>query len=187
MSAPAEDGRLRLELMGRLAGGLAHDVNNLLMIFLGNAEMLEDLARRPSGIEPARLAAIARTIGTTADRATILTRSLLALARRRPGPAERLQLHAPLAELVLLLNRAFGGRVTVALDLGAPEAEADLYALENAVIAAALDLGAGMAHGGRMVIGTRLAAAAGTGRRLVATLGGPGGAVAVELGAAPAA
>lgn len=68
----------RLESLGQLAGGVAHDFNNLLLVILGHAELIDDQLRTrnldSSGLSP---------IFAAAQRATELTRQLLAFGRRQ--------------------------------------------------------------------------------------------------------
>jgi signal transduction histidine kinase len=98
----------QLEALGRLAGGVAHDVNNVLTVILGFAESAHDMM--PDG--SAARDDIAEVI-SAASRAASLTRQLLAFARRQPSeatvfdPAERLE------ESSLMLHRLIDGRVAL--------------------------------------------------------------------------
>ena len=68
----------RLEAVGQLTGGIAHDFNNLLTVVLGNAELLaEQAADRPLDRQ------LAETIAAAAQRGAVLTRQLLAFARKQ--------------------------------------------------------------------------------------------------------
>jgi signal transduction histidine kinase/CheY-like chemotaxis protein len=88
----------RLEALGRLAGGVAHDLNNLLTIILGNA----DLARA-DGVPPDE-----ETLGEIRDaaqRAATLTRRLLVFGRRQMWTASRIDVGATVAAFEPLLRR----------------------------------------------------------------------------------
>lgn len=69
----------KIQSIGELTGGVAHDFNNLLTVITGTIDTLaEGVADRP------QLAAIARMIGSAAERGTKLTSNLLAFARKQP-------------------------------------------------------------------------------------------------------
>ena len=72
----------RLDAIGRLAGGVAHDFNNVLMTIMGHAEMLERRLGR-AGVSSDELVEIKRAC----DRAALLTRQLLAFGRRQAREA----------------------------------------------------------------------------------------------------
>ncbi|PWG65779.1 hypothetical protein DEM34_00500 [Spiribacter halobius] len=102
----------RLEALGQLTGGVAHDFNNLLTVICGNAEILQrgDI---PSD-ETSRLLANLRTAG---ERATRLTRHLLAFARQQPLAPERLDLCRHLEGQRELLQQSVTEAVTLELCL----------------------------------------------------------------------
>ncbi|WP_275428390.1 histidine kinase dimerization/phospho-acceptor domain-containing protein, partial [Enterobacter cloacae] len=69
----------KLEAIGRLAGGVAHDFNNILTVITGTIEILADaVAKQP------QLAAITKMIDEAAGRGAELTQHLLAFARKQP-------------------------------------------------------------------------------------------------------
>jgi PAS domain S-box-containing protein len=99
----------KLESIGRLAGGVAHDFNNMLEVILGHAELaLEQL----DGAHPLRadLDAIRVAAGRSAD----LTRQLLAFARRQMVTPRVIDLNATVADTLRLLQRLIG--VDIVLD-----------------------------------------------------------------------
>lgn len=102
----------QLEALGRLAGGIAHDVNNVLTVVMGFAESALDTVPDDA---PAR-EDIAEVISAAA-RAASLTGQLLAFARRQPSepmvfdPAERLE------DSSLMLHRLIDGRVVLEYDV----------------------------------------------------------------------
>jgi signal transduction histidine kinase len=77
--------RQRLESIGPLAGGIAHDVNNMLFAIRGHAELLtQDLASMArAGLEPDRMLESVNAINQAAEGATALTAQLLALGRQQ--------------------------------------------------------------------------------------------------------
>ncbi|MFO0762384.1 MAG: ATP-binding protein [Byssovorax sp.] len=90
----------KMESIGMLAGGLAHDLNNLLMIVLLGADRL---GKSPLA-EPQR--ADLDAIASSARRGAALTRQLLDISRPRPDKIEVVDLRHRLADLVALLRRA---------------------------------------------------------------------------------
>ena len=92
----------RLEAVGRLAGGVAHDFNNMLSVILGYAEQLA--ADHPEGDLHADVLEIERA----ARRSAALVRQLLAFARRQPIDPRPLDLSAAVADLLKMLRRLLG-------------------------------------------------------------------------------
>ncbi len=101
----------RLEAIGRLAGGIAHDYNNLLMIVSGHADLLAAHA------DPA-VARSAAAIHDAARRATTVTKQLLAFGRREVLRAQSVDLNAVAVTVQADIRRTFGRRVHVELSLG---------------------------------------------------------------------
>lgn len=101
----------KMEAVGRLTGGVAHDFNNILQVILGYVDVLE------TRVDPAdRLSMRAvEAIGAAAARGATLTQHLLAFARRQELRDRLLNLHTLVVGLETLLQRKLGD--TVALDL----------------------------------------------------------------------
>ncbi len=97
----------RMEAVGTLAAGLAHDMNNIIAGILGIAEIAADDTQEP-GVR-ADLQAIARE----ATRAAELTRGLLAFSRRGQYRKGIVELDTVIAEVEPLLSRMFASRVTL--------------------------------------------------------------------------
>jgi len=93
----------RLESVGRLAGGVAHDFNNMLQSILGNTEMALDRCEGEGELRE-RL----REIESAAQHAARLTGQLLAFARRQSSRPEVLDLNGCVAETLGMLNRLMG-------------------------------------------------------------------------------
>jgi PAS domain S-box-containing protein len=104
----------KMEVVGQLAGGVAHDFNNILTAMTLNLQMLDLDPQLPAAIRP-QLA----DLQTMAQRAAKLTEQLLLFARRRPMKTEPLELNSGLASVLKLLRRLLGEHVAVNLSLSA--------------------------------------------------------------------
>ncbi len=99
----------KMESIGRLAGGVAHDFNNMLSIILGNTEMiLEDLD--PTNPVIGNLLEIQKA----AERSTELTRQLLAFARKQTIAPEVLDLNEIIEGMLKMLQRLIGENIDLA-------------------------------------------------------------------------
>ncbi len=101
----------KMEALGRLAGGVAHDFNNVLAIIIGYAESLQNRQELP---EKARKAI--SHIHTAGNRAAGMTRQLLAFSRHQVLAPRNLDLGAEVTETVPLLERLIGSQVTIHLE-----------------------------------------------------------------------
>jgi signal transduction histidine kinase/PAS domain-containing protein len=141
----------KLEVLGQLTGGVAHDFNNHLGTMLGNLVLLQsELAGAP------RAEALWQRVQRAAASAAGLTRRLLAFARRQPLQAEQVELDGMLEEMRDLIEYSAGEAVEVTLALGAPGAllHLDRGQLENAVLNLVMNSAAAMPDGGRLQVGT---------------------------------
>ncbi|MBI5017261.1 MAG: PAS domain S-box protein [Deltaproteobacteria bacterium] len=93
----------KLEAVGRLAGGVAHDFNNMLAVILGRGE----LALRRGSLEGS-LRRDLEEIVQAAERSSVLTRQLLAFARRQTVSPQVLDLNAAVAGMLRMLRRLIG-------------------------------------------------------------------------------
>ncbi len=146
----------KMEALGRLAGGVAHDFNNMLNVIIGYTDLL--LRRMPRvGEAWGQLEQIQKA----AEQATGLTRQLLAFSRRRPQSAENLNLNHVVVELERMLRRLIGEDVELALRLAPDLAQvnADRSQLEQVILNLAVNARDAMPGGGRLEIETRNAAA----------------------------
>jgi len=141
----------RMEAVGRLAGGVAHDFNNMLMAITASAQLA---ARRAAGQAP--IAECLREIEGAAERAGELTRQLLALGRRQVLRPEVLCLNDVVVEMEPLVRRLLGGRVDLALrpadDLLA--ARADRGQVGQVLMNLCLNGRDAMPSGGRLTVET---------------------------------
>jgi signal transduction histidine kinase/CheY-like chemotaxis protein len=144
-----QEGARRLEALGRMTGGVAHDFNNLMMIIQGSADAIK---RRRLDVE--RHQSYADAILTAVQRGQALTRQLLAFARRGTHEPLSFRIQQRAADLTGLLSRAVRDNVHVVLSI--PEAiwpvRADPNALEVALINLAVNASDAMPTGGRLAI-----------------------------------
>ncbi len=145
----------RMEVLGQLTGGVAHDFNNFLSAILGNLELLQSRLR-----EDAALAGLASRAYRAADAAAGLSRRLLAFARREPLQVEAVRVGDMLAEMQDLIEFSVGAAVEVELqgEDSALWVQADRGQLENAVLNLSLNSAAAMPRGGRLTISVAPAA-----------------------------
>lgn len=147
----------RLEVLGQLTGGVAHDFNNYLGTIIGNLGLLE-----AEGTLPPAAATQLQRARRAAGSAAALTRRLLAFARRQPLAAESVPVDAMVEEMRDLIEYSAGPQVQVALRLQAGGAcvHVDRGHLENALLNLVLNSAAAMPEGGELAITTRRVEAA---------------------------
>jgi PAS domain S-box-containing protein len=158
LSVPAEDrpgptsiGTQRMEAVGRLAGGVAHDFNNILTAIAGYAGLL-------AGDLPAddpRQADVAE-IRKATERATRLTRQLLAFGRREPQQPRLLDLREVVTDVVPMLRQLIGEHIDLVTNesVGLPAIFADPSQLEQVVLNLVLNARDAMPDGGRLIVST---------------------------------
>jgi PAS domain S-box-containing protein len=142
----------KLQALGELTGGVAHDFNNLMTVIRGAA----DLLTRP-GLSEEKRTRYLRAITDTADRAATLTSHLLAFGRRQALKLEVADLNVRLDAFAEMIARTLGGKIEVKLDLAAslPLVEVDLAQFETALLNAAFNARDAMPDGGRLTLATR--------------------------------
>ena len=146
----------KMEALGQLTGGVAHDFNNMLAIIIGN---LDILARRLSPDEP-RLTSLVDRALAGAGRATALTRRLLAYSRLQPLDPKPTDVNKSVSDMSEMLRRALGERVVVETVLGGGvwRAFVDAPQLESALLNLAVNARDAMPNGGKLTIETSNAA-----------------------------
>jgi signal transduction histidine kinase/ActR/RegA family two-component response regulator len=144
----------KLESIGQLAAGVAHDFNNILTVILGHSGML--LAKTGSQAE---LAEQAQTICFAAERAASLTRQLLLFSRKTVMQPKLLDLREVVSQLSKMLRRVLGENVTVEIEAPAdlPAVRADAGMVEQVIMNLAVNARDAMPGGGRLTIATELA------------------------------
>jgi PAS domain S-box-containing protein len=141
----------KMEAIGRLAGGIAHDFNNLLMVISGYSEfLLERLGPDP------RLRGPAQEISNATQRATSLTRQLLAFSRKQMLAPKVLDLNEVVAENLKMLTRIVGEDIDLVMvpgpTLGA--VRADPGQIDQVIMNLAVNARDAMPQGGKLTIET---------------------------------
>ncbi|HUO35628.1 MAG TPA: PAS domain S-box protein [Candidatus Acidoferrum sp.] len=141
----------KMEAVGRLAGGIAHDFNNLLMVIHGYADLMMD--RLKEG-DPSRKNA--EQIQTAAQRATSLTRQLLAFSRKQMLAPKVLNIYSVVTDMEKILRRLIGEDIQLECsstsDLGL--VKADRSQIEQVIMNLAVNARDAMPQGGRLTIET---------------------------------
>ncbi|MEO8370340.1 MAG: PAS domain S-box protein [Candidatus Solibacter sp.] len=141
----------KMEAVGRLAGGVAHDFNNMLTVIAGyNRMILDEL----STLDPLR--GYAEEILKAADRAGALTNQLLAFSRRQILQTRVMSLNEAVGQTENMLRRLIGEDVQIVMNL-APDAgniRSDPHHIEQAIVNLALNSRDAMPGGGRIIIET---------------------------------
>lgn len=142
----------RLEAIGRLAGGVAHDINNVLGVVGGYAELIQ--MTLPEG-HPARTDLT--EIFEAVRRGASLTRQLLVFGRRTQTQAESLDLNLAIRNLLRFLRHLLGEDLQIVLELGEglPPVWADSGRVDQVVANLALNARDAMPRGGTLRISTK--------------------------------
>jgi PAS domain S-box-containing protein len=140
----------KLDAIGQLSGGVAHDFNNILSVIGGNLEMIARL-----DLPPAARRAIARAQEAT-HRASRITQRLLAFARKQPLLPQVLDLNRVLLDIVEMLRRSLGEAIEVRMKLAddLPMVEADIDQFETAILNLAVNARDAMPQGGVLTVET---------------------------------
>ncbi len=142
----------KMEAVGRFAGGLAHDLNNMMMIIVGFSDfLLGTLERQDPRWEDAE------EIRKAAERAMQLTRQLLGLGRQRLVARELVSLNQVVTGMERMLRPLLGEDIALVTDLAEDlgGVEADYGQVEQVVMNLALNARDAMRGGGRLAITTR--------------------------------
>lgn len=142
----------KMEAVGRLAGGVAHDFNNMLTVITGYAEIL--LSRRLAEGNPMRREV--EEIKKAGERVTALTRQLLTFSRKHMFQYKTLDLNLVITNLEKMLRRLIGENVVLVTEL-APnlrEIKADPGQMEQIIMNLAVNARDAMPNGGQLTIRT---------------------------------
>ncbi|PYX46102.1 MAG: hybrid sensor histidine kinase/response regulator [Acidobacteria bacterium] len=141
----------KMEAVGRLAGGIAHDFNNLLMVILGYSEfLLERLGAEPNLRGPAQ------EISSAAERASSLTRQLLAFSRKQMLAPRIVNLNDVATENLKMLTRMIGEDIDLVM-VPSPNlwpVRADAGQIEQVIMNLAVNARDAMPSGGKLTIET---------------------------------
>jgi PAS domain S-box-containing protein len=141
----------KMEAIGRLAGGVAHDFNNVLGIIVACSELLRDRLSATPG-----LVQYVDNIRKASERGASLTRQLLAFSRRKPANPIVMDLNERLRETAKLLRPLMGDDVEVMLvnRSGAALIEADPGQIDQIVMNLAVNARDAMPKGGKLILET---------------------------------
>ncbi len=144
----------KLESLGRLAGGIAHDFNNLLTIILSQATLIEE------SVADGTIRDELRKITTAADRAAVLTKQLLAFARRQIYEPRIVDLNHVITTTEQMLRRLIGEDVELVTQTlsEAATVRVDPRGVEQALVNLAVNARDAMPRGGRLTIALGAAA-----------------------------
>jgi two-component system cell cycle sensor histidine kinase/response regulator CckA len=141
----------KLEAIGQLAGGVAHDYNNILTAKLLQLELLLNLPGIDPEIHSAHL-----ELKHMADRSAALTRQLLAFSRQQVVQIKSVELNEVVVHLLRMLSRLLGENIQVTFQGTADQLwlDADVGMLEQAVTNLCVNARDAMPAGGHLTIGT---------------------------------
>jgi signal transduction histidine kinase/ActR/RegA family two-component response regulator len=144
---------LKMEAIGQLTGGVAHDFNNILMVIMARIEALEEDER----LDPS-LRGEVKGITDATERATTLTRQLLAFSRKQPLRPQRANVNDLVAATGRLLRRILGEHIALTSVLAddLPLVEVDRAQLEAALVNLCINARDAMPEGGRLLIETAM-------------------------------
>ena len=147
----------KMEALGQLTGGVAHDFNNMLTVVLGGLDAIDrHVAQFPENAARTRIERAADMAMQGVQRARALTSRLLAFSRRQALAPQRVDPNALVGGLSDLLQRTLGELIVLKTLLadGAWSIFVDPNQLENALINLALNARDAMPRGGSLVIET---------------------------------
>jgi PAS domain S-box-containing protein len=149
------EGQLRhaqkMETIGQLTGGVAHDFNNILTVI---TSAVENLSEELAGDQ--ELFALVNSIDQAAEHGAQLTQRMLAFARKQPLQSRAIDLNEIVARMVGMLQRTLGEDIAVetVLAKGLWRALADPSQVEDAILNLAVNARDAMPKGGRLLIET---------------------------------
>lgn len=142
----------KMEAVGQLTGGIAHEFNNMLTVITGTIEILADAVK-----DNPPLATITKLISEAADRGAALTSSLLSFARKQALQPADIDVNDLLEELAKLMLATFDKNIEIVrrLDGAIWLAFADRGQLSSALLNLAINARDAMPEGGRLTLTTR--------------------------------
>lgn len=144
----------KMEALGRLAGGVAHDFNNLLTVILGYGEVLQGALSLKADERQC-----VTEVMMAAERASTLTRQLLAFSRRRAVKSQCFDLNLVVNDMTRMLGRLIPENIELQIE-AAPEPaliEADRGQFEQVVVNLAVNARDAMGEGGSLCLRLRTA------------------------------
>ncbi len=144
----------KMEVIGQLAGGVAHDFNNIFAAMILRLELLQLQPQSPTETRSSL-----HDLETLAKRGASLTRRLLLFGQRLVMHPGKVEMNAAIAHLLKLLQPVLGENITAFHFAGTPElwVEADPVLLDQAVMSLCLNARDAMPNGGTLTLETSLA------------------------------
>jgi two-component system cell cycle sensor histidine kinase/response regulator CckA len=141
----------KMESIGQLAGGVAHDFNNILTVIQGHASMLRSRADLPDDIKGS-----VNQILLAAERATTLTRQLLTFSRKQATQQRVLDLNDVVANMSKMLKHILRADVSLSVDYNSKSflVRADAGMMEQILMNLAINARDAMPQGGKLIIST---------------------------------
>ncbi len=139
----------KMEAIGQLAGGIAHDFNNLLTIIIGYCALLRSaLSGRPSLLKEVE------EISAAVEKATILTRQLLAFGRRQMLQPKVLNMNDVLTDMLSMLRRLLSEDIelTIRTDPDLEMIHCDRGQIEQVIMNLAINARDAMPDGGKLIL-----------------------------------
>ncbi len=142
----------KLEAIGQLAGGVAHDFNNLLAVIRGNAGLALLEASESSG----KIVEYLHEINAASERATTLTRQMLAFSRKQTMHSQPVNLDDVIKNLSKMLKRIIGEDIDLRCHYTPllPMAQADIGMLEQVLVNLVVNARDAMPDGGQLLLTT---------------------------------
>jgi PAS domain S-box-containing protein len=140
----------KMESVGLLAGGVAHDFNNILTVIQGHNSLLTSLPLAEEALDSAR------QIGLAADRAANLTRQLLTFSRRQVLQPKNLDLNEVVSNMTKMLRRLLGEDITLQVNYASnlPLVHADPGMMEQILMNLSINARDAMPKGGKLFVDT---------------------------------
>ncbi len=142
----------KMDAIGQLAGGVAHDFNNMLSGIMGSTEILKSyLPDEPTPMKFYNL------LMEATENASALTQRLLSFARKQPDISIHLDLHQTIKDTLILLERTIDKRITIETDLSADGCQilGDPSQLSSAFLNIGINASHAMPSGGSLFISTK--------------------------------
>ena len=142
----------KMEAVGQLAGGVAHDFNNMLAVIRGNAELLlMDVEQYPAEARDSL-----KQVVEASERAANLTRQLLAFSRKQAMQSQPLVLNEVITNLTKMLSRVIGEHIDLQCRYAAPlpHVQADPGMMEQVILNLVVNARDAMPAGGQLRVAT---------------------------------
>jgi signal transduction histidine kinase len=142
----------KMEAIGQLTGGVAHDFNNILTVITGTIEIIAEAVK-----DNPHLTQIANMMGAAAARGADLTKHLLAFSRRQPLQPRSVDVNAVVVDAARLLRPTLGEQIEIESMLAHDSAPAliDPSQLSTAILNLALNARDAMPNGGKLTLETK--------------------------------